>query len=105
MFFKKRSKNCQQSPMTPTPVTIKKSKGARDFFLKLASPLNYKPQQSEIDQTPITPISQVFQTPDLSDIKPPPAPAQYNLTADDIPQLISTPRISSLMHPKILEFE
>lgn len=32
MFFKKRSKNCQQSPMTPTPVTIKKSKGARDFL-------------------------------------------------------------------------
>ncbi len=61
MFFKKRSKNCQQSPMTPTPVTIKKSKGARDFFLKLASPLNYKPQQLEIDQTPITPISQVYQ--------------------------------------------
>lgn len=105
MFFKKRSKNCQQSPMTPTPITIKKSKGARDFFLKLASPLNYKPQQLEIDQTPITPISQVFRTPALSDIKPPPAPAQYNLTADDIPQLILTPRISLLMHPKILEFE
>ena len=42
--------------MTPTPITIKKSKGARDFFLKLASPLNYKPQQLEIDQTPITPF-------------------------------------------------
>lgn len=91
--------------MTPAPVTIKKSKSARDFFLKLASPLSYKSQPLEIDQTPITPISQVFQTADLAEIKSPPTPAQYNLIADDIPQLLLPPRISLLMHPKILEFE
>ena len=48
MFFKK-VKNCQQSPMTPTPITIKSQKVQEISFL--ASPLNYKPQQLEIDQT------------------------------------------------------